>query len=372
MRCPRCGNENPATNRFCGMCGTTLLSAPAAPAATVAPPIPAPQPPVAAAPPAPPREAPRPVAPPVAAPEQRPEPARRDPEPVGISGPSFLGLNQPAPSRGRDSGNLDYLLQDEEEPKSGAGKVIVILVALALVIGLGYLRWRNGSLPGLSSSPKKPAATQAADSSPPAAADTNSQPASSPASTPAAAPASSQPASAPPASSPDTASAPPATTSAATSVPAASTKPEAETPKTDASDKADSSDSEDSGDDEPAKPVAAAKPKPVAKPTPARPADRIAEAEKYIYGKGGVQQDCDRGLKILRPAAEQSNPKAMVSLGALYSAGLCTPRDLPTAYRWFALALRKQPENEAVQNDLKKLWSEMTQPERNLAIKLSQ
>jgi hypothetical protein len=36
------------------------------------------------------------------------------------------------------------------------------------------------------------------------------------------------------------------------------------------------------------------------------------------------------------------------------------------------LALRKDPENDAVQNDLQKLWGEMTQPERQLAIKLSQ
>ena len=57
---------------------------------------------------------------------------------------------------------------------------------------------------------------------------------------------------------------------------------------------------------------------------------------------------------------------------ALYSAGLCTPHDLPTAYRWFALALRKDPDNQSVQTDLQKLWGEMTQPERQLAIKLSQ
>ncbi|MFZ0731220.1 MAG: zinc-ribbon domain-containing protein, partial [Candidatus Sulfotelmatobacter sp.] len=30
MRCSRCGNENPVDNRFCGMCGATLLAAPAA------------------------------------------------------------------------------------------------------------------------------------------------------------------------------------------------------------------------------------------------------------------------------------------------------------------------------------------------------
>jgi TPR repeat protein len=74
----------------------------------------------------------------------------------------------------------------------------------------------------------------------------------------------------------------------------------------------------------------------------------------------------------VRQAANQSNAKAMISLGALYSAGLCTPRDLPTAYRWFAIALRKEPENDSLQTDLKKLWSEMTPPERQLAIKLSQ
>jgi TPR repeat protein len=77
-------------------------------------------------------------------------------------------------------------------------------------------------------------------------------------------------------------------------------------------------------------------------------------------------------MRILKPAANQSNAKAMIEMGALYSAGLCTPRDLPTAYRWFALALRKDPENNSVQADLSKLWGEMTQPERQLAIKLSQ
>jgi TPR repeat protein len=117
-----------------------------------------------------------------------------------------------------------------------------------------------------------------------------------------------------------------------------------------------------------------AKPKPaaaVAKPRPAVVADPVAEAQKYIYGKN-VRQDCDRGLRILKPAADREDPKAMTEMGALYSAGLCTPRDLPTAYRWFALALRKDPDNQPLQADLQKLWGEMTQPERQLAIKLSQ
>jgi TPR repeat protein len=108
----------------------------------------------------------------------------------------------------------------------------------------------------------------------------------------------------------------------------------------------------------------------VAKPAP-KPADPVTEAEKYIYGRG-VRQDCGRGMKILRPAAEHSNARAMASLGVLYSAGLCGPRDLPTGYRWIALALRKEPDNQTFKDDLEKLWGEMTQPERQLAIRMSQ
>jgi len=77
-------------------------------------------------------------------------------------------------------------------------------------------------------------------------------------------------------------------------------------------------------------------------------------------------------MRLLKPAAAQSNARAMISLGAAYSTGTCTPRDLPTAYRWFALALHKEPDNLPLQNDLQKLWGQMTQPERQLAIKLSQ
>src|SRR5438105_1193746 len=66
-----------------------------------------------------------------------------------ITGPSFLGLNQPPPrssnlnreSRlGTSSGNLDYLLEDdEEESKGSAGKIFLIVLALALALGFGYL-----------------------------------------------------------------------------------------------------------------------------------------------------------------------------------------------------------------------------------------
>jgi hypothetical protein len=81
-------------------------------------------------------------------------------------------------------------------------------------------------------------------------------------------------------------------------------------------------------------------PKPRAGIPPTSSADPVSEAQKYIYGRG-VGQDCERGMRLLKPAAAQANPKAMIEMGALYSAGLCTPHDLPTAYRWFAMALRR-------------------------------
>jgi hypothetical protein len=356
VRCSRCGNDNPGTNRFCGMCGTTLLAAAEAQAPAPAPRI------------VPPPAAP-PAAPIIVNPVEPPAPSRTQPVPA-ISGPSFLGLNQPAPTA--SSRNLDYLLEDEDEPKRGKGKIVLILVALALVVGLGYLRWRHEGLSGLMSGSKKTPSTQSVDAPQPAPAASSSVPDSqSPASVPAQQPTPGGEATpsgtAPTATGTPDAGAPPATTPIA---PAASQPSPAK-------DDSSAAPSDSAAPDKPADTAPAApapKPRAVEKPTPATPAkpvDRIAEAEKYIYGRG-VPQDCDRGLKLLRPAAEQSNPKAMSSLGALYSAGLCTPRDLPTAYRWFALSLRKQPDNDAVQTDLKKLWSEMTQPERQLAIKLSQ
>ncbi len=409
MRCPRCGNENPATNRFCGSCGASLASA--APAtvrtehatqttAVRNASVPASSAPLTTSPAAPSSITAQRTAPPVSR------------EVPGISGPSFLGLNAPPPSRsgkipnlqrdahhGPPSRNLDYLLDDEEEHKGAAGKIFLILIALALALGFGYLRWRHEGLSALWPAQKKPAAAETAEASHSAtdtaanAPDSSSPPAISPPATgtPSTAPptgSASQPAAAatdssspaaaastptsPDKSAPDAAAADHATNAA--SPPAAASVPPADKPAADDSGSAAApASSEESSAPAPvaaAKPTA--KPRPVPKPTPAKAFDQVAEAEKYIYGRGGARQDCDRGLRMLRPAAEQSNPRAMISLGALYSTGVCTPRDLPTAYRWFALALRKQPDNQPLQENLQRLWSQMTQPERQLAVKLSQ
>ena len=163
MRCARCGNENPETNRFCGMCGASLLPAAVAAAPTQSPAA---------------RSSPTPPPPAPLRPENAPAPRISAPisgdSPV-ISGPSFLGLNQPAPrkraSLSQDphaspgSSNLDYLLEDEGEPKrGGGGRFVFILLALALAVGLGYLRWKNQGFGWISSSANKPSpASQTSD-----------------------------------------------------------------------------------------------------------------------------------------------------------------------------------------------------------------
>ncbi|HET6179274.1 MAG TPA: zinc-ribbon domain-containing protein [Candidatus Sulfotelmatobacter sp.] len=401
MRCPRCGNDNPGTNRFCGMCGATLLAAPApaapvqgAPSSTASVPVAVPS-----------HAAPAPVAQNATA--ARPAaPVPRE-QPV-ISGPSFLGLNEPAPRKraslssdphsAPSSRNLDYLLEDEDEPKrGGVGKFILIVIALALAVGLGYLRFKNQGFGWLNSGTKKPSAAaqnpEVGDSSStaiPPANGTNAAPPSQP--NPAAAgttspPAADSPSNGTPSGTPNgnPGAGSPAANSASEPTPPSAVAPDAGDPNVAASSvpakhppaTKDSDLPDPNVTTPPASkpaPVAAATkpaaPKPAAASNPAR-ADSVSEAQKYLYGKG-VPQDCDRGLRMLKPAAVAGNPKAMIEMGALYSAGLCTPRDLPTSYRWFALALRKEPDNTSVQTDLQKLWGEMTQPERQLAIKLSQ
>jgi hypothetical protein len=376
--------------RFCGMCGGTLLSvAPAAKPDRGA--SPAAQPSATAT-------ATRP-----AVPEHPRPPADSSPS---ISGPSFLGLNDAPPARKRSdlsvdthhSGarNLNYLLDDEEEHRGGggAGKFFLIVLALLLAVGFGYLRWKN-QLPWQNTGANKPTPTAqtpdqpSADSSAPAAPSIapEAQPAPNPASNSPSAntPSGTQPGGNAPASTP--AAAAPAQPTTDSSTPKADSSSPAENATT-AKDQPDvapagkpaepaakADDSSDDNESAAASPAAEPKTRPTPAPTKpkaaSKPVDSVAEAQRYLYGRGAAQ-DCDHGLRILKPLANGGNSKAMVEMGALYSAGLCAPHDLPTAYRWFAVALRKDPSNEAIQSDLQKLWGEMTQPERQLAIKLTQ
>jgi hypothetical protein len=53
----------------------------------------------------------------------------------------------------------------------------------------------------------------------------------------------------------------------------------------------------------------------------------------------------------------------------MYATGHCVSRDLPTAYRYFALVLRTDPENGVASQNLESLWKQMTPPERQAATK---
>jgi len=429
VRCGRCGNENSETNRFCGMCGAPLLAKaqavaqPSGPGTTARPtgsvaaatPVAVPAQKETARTVA--RESSGPVVASgvtverspslssfgVRASDVRPSDVKASAAPV-ITGPSFLGLNTPT-EPGHDalqpSSNVDYLLEDdEEEPKRGWGKFVLVLAALVLAAGFGYLHWKQGGFAWLNSGGNKTAAAPTAEGTQNGAASGSPSGAASPISattptgtvapasvpvtggaTPAAAPVSSPvaaspdssqsaasqtaalqgpasqsgavtPAQTPPTPTQESNSSPPAESASQNGATAPTSEPNsAETPTT------------------PAQKIPIRKPSPAK--LPAKPVDLVAEAERLIYGNG-VRQDCDRGMRGLKSAAEQSNAKAMISLGAVYSTGTCVPRDLPTSYRWFALALHKEPDNQSLQDDLQKVWGQMTQAERQLAIKLSQ
>jgi hypothetical protein len=433
VRCGRCGNENDGANRFCGMCGASLVAttppagraqAATAPPESVAAPksasVPAPPVPVQSTPaqkqestipePARVRRANvDPQSPPLRTEtrmsEIRPSDLRPSPGPV-ITGQSFLGLSTTGPAVNRSaepdalrpSSNVDYLLDDEEEPKRSWGKLVFIVVALALAVGMGYLHFKEAGFDGLTGGDKKQVATKPTADAPrnpdsgaaAGPATPNSAAPSAGVSNNTAAPAAGSDAATPAQALAQAPTEPaPSQTAPVTSlpVPASQTPSAAGAPAQAAASQVQSVDpnllaaappSAASGSDQQSTPTAEAprapKPSPapaMAKPPAAKPIDPVTNAERYIYGRG-AREDCDRGLRLLKQAADESNAKAMISMGALYSTGTCTPRDLPTAYRWFALALHKEPDNQALQDDLQKLWSQMTQPERQLAIKLSQ
>ncbi|MGA9390556.1 MAG: zinc-ribbon domain-containing protein, partial [Candidatus Sulfotelmatobacter sp.] len=110
VRCGRCGTENSGVNRFCGMCGAILIKKTQNPNAAVAAPAGMAQKKAESAVVPQPAQAPmisaaRPAS------EAFPEAGERRPSapaaaPVNtsptITGPSFLGLNEPANGQGGD------------------------------------------------------------------------------------------------------------------------------------------------------------------------------------------------------------------------------------------------------------------------------
>ena len=114
---------------------------------------------------------------------------------------------------------------------------------------------------------------------------------------------------------------------------------------------------------------------PAAAPDPADlpdPSEALfLDGQKYLYGSG-VPEDCNRARTKLMAAANQSNVKAQSTVATMYATGHCMPRNLPLAYRWFAMALHQDRDNSRLQRDLEMLWNQMTAEEKQIAIKTRQ
>jgi len=109
-------------------------------------------------------------------------------------------------------------------------------------------------------------------------------------------------------------------------------------------------------------------------PAPATPgAPDLGDAafrkgEAYLYGRG-VKENCAEAMKYLKAASAKSSAKARIAFGTMYATGHCVPRDLPTSYSWFALALHADPTNQVLEKDLNQVWIQMTPSERQVALK---
>ncbi|MFZ0686805.1 MAG: zinc-ribbon domain-containing protein [Terriglobales bacterium] len=100
-------------------------------------------------------------------------------------------------------------------------------------------------------------------------------------------------------------------------------------------------------------------------------ADEFRQGEAFLYGRG-APENCDQAVKHLKAASAKSNAKARSAFGTMYATGHCVPRDLPTSYQWFAMALRADPNNQILEKDLSAVWNQMTPPERQLATRMKQ
>lgn len=371
IRCPKCGYSNEPGFRFCGMCGSTLNREPEEPAPprSISSPR-SPEPRTASAPNFS-TSPPRPTSPhPRWTETEDRVVTRTDAAPKRdystVSGPSFLGLD-PIPS---SEPTPQYLLEDDEP--SGHGRLLIGLLLLLAVGGGLFWQWQREGYPW-NPGPKKTASTISSEvPEPPSNAPLEAT----------------QPSSVPTTEEPKTEAAPPTEQKTETPPPATATKED--TPAESQPDKATSHNT-----DNPAKAAAEDKPEPkpeskpvqqAATPSPAKakrevrrpapePADLpdpsealFADGQRYLYGSG-VPEDCGRARTKLMAAANQSNPKAQSTVATMYATGHCLPRNLPSAYHWFALALHQDRDNMRLQRDLEMIWGQMTAEEKQIALK---
>jgi len=321
--CVYCGHVNSAGQRFCGMCGKALpdlvkLAKPAQGAGG------------------------RPSGQTAGAPAASPHPA--SPAPV-----------RPTPAARADNPNRDlsYLLHDDHVPaQSSRAPFLLGGLVLAAVAVFFFMRGGSKPAPAVGSGAGDATASQAAPAgadAPPAETKVEPPKAEAPkAEVPKAEPAPAETPADDQKGDPEKAEIPPA---AAATVPAQEVRRPV-----------------------PAVTTAHAKPAPrpsrmLKKPSPAKPVAPEVEtvaAEDSSATPGG---DCEKQIPAMRKAAAHGDAKAKADLGLVYYAGQCVPRDLPTAYHWYALALRTAPDSPQISAQLEAIWKQMSPAERQLALK---
>ena len=343
-----------------------------------------------------------------------------------ISGPSMLGLNQPltaqpekfAPPQPRDRASfdersggrpsLDERVQESpslgrrefasrefddvsgdsvreqsfsgfdsyieaEQKRGGAGRVLVLVVLLAALGVAGW--WAYNNYVGLTQKRKAASDTAGVIENP---SESASSKAAAPDATPS--PASSAPKPATPPSSDiaegpsenagSTAEATPPPANADAAPPKNVAPPKTATPPKPADVAKAPRAKKVAPKREPATAAAKSSRMPAAEPAHTGDAS-FRRAEAYLYGRGAAQ-NCDEAIKNLKEASAKSNAKARSTFGTLYATGHCVPRDLPTSYLWFAMALRVDPNNQILEKDLTAVWNQMTPPERQIAARMKQ
>jgi TPR repeat protein len=276
-----------------------------------------------------------------------------------ISGPSLLGLDQGNVDVFRDrafSGLASY--GQPEEPKSAGKEVLLTLLLLAALGGAGWWTYKNyigaaGNRKPEVAAPANdaantPTANNPSEGAAPKTVEKSDVKATPPAAEHPSEDASNAPAAKTPAESPTASE----TKESAEAVPEKTQQPVTPTPK-------------------PARHEVSASRIPASKTS--SPAGDSGDAlfrrgEGYLYGRNG-SGNCGNALKYLKMAADMQHAKARSMMGTMYATGHCVPRDLPSSYRWFALALRVDPNNSVVEKNLSAVWNQMTPPERQLATK---
>jgi TPR repeat protein len=293
----------------------------------------------------------------------------------------MLGLNQPVTNQSSlNQPGLESLREnafsgldsffEPEQPKTGAGRILLIIVLLAALGGAGWWTYTNylGAAGGrklraaISNASEtaaeklspKPAAKDMTNQDTTPAPDAGSPPASAPSAGAAAGPSGKAAESVTPDAVPKTAD--------TEARPARETKPAAPTRTAPA---------EKSATKRVPRAALAKAPKSTAAAAPDSGDTEFQKGAAYLYGRG-VRENCDEAVRNLKAASAKSNARARSAFGTMYATGHCVPRDLPTSYSWFALALRVDPNNQILEKDLNAVWNQMTLPERQMATRMKQ